>query len=540
MGNRFICFSLILVFSSLLVGCNPEEKSYSVDFYATNDIHGSLFSEPYIEGENDIPSLSNVSYYINKKRADGENVVLMDIGDALQGDNATYYFNFVDTLSAEKHIFSRITEYIGYDALIVGNHDVETGHKVYDKINEEIDIPYLAANAINTESGKPYFKPFTILSKNGVKIAIIGMTNPNIPNWLSTQLWEGMIFKNMYPLADSIVRDVRKKERPDLVVLAIHGGVGTKKQYDSENPAQYIASKIQGVDIIFAAHDHRKFIEKVYNGKDSILVIEGGSKCRYLSKVEVSFKKKGRRIYDKQISGSIVNLTKIPSDTLYNQTFKSDFEKVKAFSNAPIGYLSKDIDFNDAFYGMSDYLNLIHLVQLSATDADISISAPLCTVGRIKKGILVYSNMLELYKYENQLYVINMSGKEIIKYLEASYKLWVEKKGPSFNYDSAAGIIYSVSKSAGDGSRVTIKSMADGSGFDENKIYKVAMTSYRASGAGGLLGAAGIQKEEMDSRIITKYKDIRSLIYDFTIKENGINLELISKIKKLGYWNFVK
>ena len=144
-----------------------------------------------------------------------------------------------------------------------------------------------------------------------------------------------------------------------------------------------------------------------------------------------------------------------------------------------------------------------------------------------KKGDVHVSDMFNLYKYENQIYVLRMTGREIRKHLEMSYDLWCNTmkspddhimqlsewtkedrqrlgfKNLAFNFDSAAGINYEVNVTKPDGEKVRILSMSDGTPFDENKWYRVAMNSYRGNGGGELLTkGAGIPRQELKSRII--------------------------------------
>src|SRR5690606_894837 len=128
---------------------------------------------------------------------------------------------------------------------------------VYDKVATELNAPYLAANAINTKTQKPYFKPYTILNKNGVKIAVIGLTNPNIPNWLSPHLWKDIEFKEVVPVLEQWVEYVRKKEKPHFVIAAIHAGLGKEEDNEKENPARFVAANVKGIDLVLAAHDHK-------------------------------------------------------------------------------------------------------------------------------------------------------------------------------------------------------------------------------------------------------------------------------------------
>lgn len=135
--------------------------------------------------------------------------------------------------------------------------------------------------------------------------------------------------------------------------------------------------------------------------------------------------------------------------------------------------------------------------------------------------------MFKLYKYENGIYVMRLTGEEIQKYLEMSYDQWCNTmKSPDdhlllfatdtrndsqrmgfknlfFNFDAAAGIDYVVDVTKPDGQKVKILRMTNGKLFDKHKYYKVAVNSYRGNGGGELLTkGAGIPKDSLQKRII--------------------------------------
>ena len=135
--------------------------------------------------------------------------------------------------------------------------------------------------------------------------------------------------------------------------------------------------------------------------------------------------------------------------------------------------------------------------------------------------------MFKLYRFENLMFVLRMTGKEIRQHLELSYDLWVNTmtspddpalrlndassgdqqrtgfQNFTFNFDSAAGIDYEVDLTKPDGQKVRILRMSDGQPFDESKWYKVVMSSYRANGGGELLTrGAGIPRDELESRVV--------------------------------------
>ena len=539
-----ILTSIIAISSS----CSNKNGYYHAEIYAVNDIHGALFDSLYVDGKTNKTSLANVSAYINSRRAEigADKVAMLDLGDALQGDNSVFYANYVDTSNSAKHLFSRIVEYIGHDALIVGNHDIETGHNVYDKITAEISVPYLAANAIDKNSGKCYFQPYAIVNKGGIEIAIIGMTNPNIKKWLGEEQWHGIDFLPIEEIAQTLVDEVKKKHNPDFTILAIHAGLGDGSGEDIENPARYLASSLKGIDAVLASHDHQTDCEKIWNGKDSVLVIEGGSRCKNLLKIDIEANYENGRQVAKTLKGELVPMEGLAVDNQYLAAFREDFLKTKAFTNQEIGTLNEEINTVDAFFGPSSYLNLVHSVQLANSGADVSMAAPLTYNGKVEAGKLIYHDLFTIYPFENQLYVISLTGKQILDCLEYSYDTWIstmssskehllrinynEKHGrydfvyPAFNFDSAAGVIYDVDVREPFGSRVKIKSMADGTQFDLAKNYKVAMSSYRANGGGDLLTkGASIPKEELSSIILEKKDDIRGMIYKFYRSGNTVD-----------------
>ena len=245
--------------------------------------------------------------------------------------------------------------------------------------------------------------------------------------------------------------------------------------------------------------------------------------------------------------------------------FQKDYEAVKAFTLKEVGILNTDLWTRDAYRGMSDYMNLIHTLSLSCKPAEISFGAPLTFNGYVKSGILRYNDLFTIYPFENQIFVVSMTGEEIKGYLEVSYDKWIntiakaddhllkirqnddprtQQRGWSFvnrsyNFDSAAGINYTVDVTKPFGERILISGMADGSAFELERKYNVAMTSYRASGGGGLLQEAGIDTDRIDDRTVARYPEIRNILYDYLMENGSIDPEVIGNPAVIGSWKFV-
>lgn len=564
----------VLFAALLLVSCGPRDGEYRFDIFSTNDVHGRYFDSTYVDSSTRL-SLANVSSFISSQRRlyGDEGVILIDAGDILQGDNAAYYYNYEDTLS--RHLYARISEYMRYDAAVVGNHDIETGHAVYDRIVRQLSMPFLASNALGQDSSA-YFDEYVILRRKGLKIAVIGFTNPNIANWLPKELWEGLSFKAILPYAQQLVDKVIEKENPHIVVVAMHSGTGNSDASSVENEALAALNTLKGVDFVFCAHDHRSTVIPRFTQGDSVVsvLLNGGSYCREVAHATVTLKLKDGKVVSKYLKGELVPMKGIAPDGEYLMRFHQDYLAVKDFTLRRVGDLADTLRTRDAYAGRSFYTDLIHAVQLSCSPAQISFAAPLTYDGTILPGELNFQDMFTIYPFENQLFIVRMSGREIKRALEFSYASWVNSisesqlrrlahmdvpgvhalkiraksdkrtssEGYSFvnrpyNFDSAAGINYTVDLTAPAGDMVRIESLADGGAFCEDSTYNVAMTSYRASGGGGIMKAAGVDTDRIEERVIARYPQIRDILYAYTVSNVVLSKELVGK--GIGTWMFV-
>jgi len=557
--------SVKLLFILLLVSCSGTGKK-SISIFETTDIHGVILPYDFIEKEKLNASLASSFTYIKKIRLEKDATILLDDGDNLQGQPEVYYYNFIDTVSP--HFLAEVFNYMAYDASTVGNHDVEAGHAVYDRLVKEYNFPLLAANAVDIKTGNPYFKPYTIIIKDGIKIAVLGLVTPAIPTWLPPELYAGIEFRDMVETA-KLWMPVILKEKPDLIVGLFHSGWNKtetgmqKSNISNENGSAAVAYNVPGFDIIFNGHDHKVANEKFVNSAgDTVLILNGGSRSEKLAQADITFSsKKVKGKLQRKISGKIVNVADFKPDPEFIEKFTPQNEKVNEYVNRVIGNSAVTISSRDAYFGSSAFIDMIHTIQLEITGANFSFAAPLSFDVEISKGPITVGDMFKLYRFENMLYTMRLSGEEIHKYLEFSYGEWLNTmKGPgdqllkfrtgkdgkpvltngkawlknqSYNFDSAAGIEYTVDVSKPEGSRVVIKGCSDGRPFENNKMYKVAVNSYRGNGGGGLLTeGAGLSKEELRSRLLSSTdRDLRYYILKSIELKKTVNPEPLNNWK---------
>lgn len=586
-----ICFYCMAVFAITLVfgSCAHKfdkfaEEPLVITFIETSDIHGAIFPYDFITGKGLSTSMAHIASYIGNKRADGAELVLMDNGDSLQGQPTVYYYNFQKT--DVTHILAEVLNYLKYDVITLGNHDVETGHPVYDRLVKEVNAPMICANIEIEGTGKPYFEPYTVIERQGVKIAVLGMLEPKITEQLPKAFWSGMDVKDMVETAKKWVPIIQEKEKPDLLIGLFHAGVDytyggqTADTPFNESASQLVAEKVAGFDLVFVGHDHQGWTGLGFNPdskKKDLVVKDPNGKvvpifgpvdaARNIAVVDVELTwNKETKSFDKNINGSLMPMSGFPIDKAFSEHFEPAKAELMEWVERPIGKMIGKMHSDDALFGDSAFVDLIHRIQLELCNdpsmglkpAQISIAAPLdqnAYLPTTADGTIKVRDMFSLYKYENFMYTMDLTGKQIKDFMEYNYG-WQfnQMTGPDdhllafqkdkagnmifnarynsydtatrpYNYDSFAGINYIVDVSKPMGSRVTITSMSDGSAFDMAKTYSVAINSYRAAGGGAHLTkgvglpANRLQKLELVTSSTTK--DLRYYMLKWFEKQSG-------------------
>lgn len=545
--NRLLA---LIAFFSLTIQ-NVMSREVSLTVVQTSDVHGSYFPYDFIARKPLRGSLARVDAYVDSlRRSQGaDRIILLDGGDMLQGQPTAYYYNFIDTVSP--HLAASVMNFMGYDAAVAGNHDIETGHSVYDRWRSQLRMPLLGGNVTRTATGDPYFLPYTILERDGVKVMVVGLVTPAVPAWLPENLWSGMEFHDMVLAAKVMMPEIIEKEKPDVVIGLFHSGRDESQMTGSflENASLVVARQADGFDAVMFGHDHTLNSSTLLSDSGArVVALNPANGAGAVSRLDITLSvDDSGRVTGKSLSGSIVSLDSVkPSERFLNE-FKDEFSAVDHFVSRTVGRAEGDFSTRDAFFGPSAFMSLLHELQLEISGADVSLAAPLSFDAVISRGPITVADMFKLYKYENMLYTMRLTGREIKDYLEFSYSLWTSDmnspddhillfahgdaakgdyarlRNPAYNFDSAAGINYTVDVTKPRGQKVEITSFSDGRPFDPDSTYTVAINSYRGNGGGDLLTkGAGIPSSELQSRIVSStYKDLRYYLMQ-AIERRGV------------------
>ncbi len=544
-----------------------KDGEYNLSVVSTGDGHGYWFAKPIEDGGRARGSLMAQSAFVNgiRESKGADNVILVDAGDNFFGNGAPFYYNYVDTTSA--HLYPRLASYMGYDAVVAGHSDFESGHRVYDRVAKEMrkeGVPFLAGNALSDKSGKPYFPAYSIIRKGGVKVAVLGYTNADNASLMDGSSVSGLRFESLLPLVQEDVDKVRSKEKPQVVIVVAHTSMGKGDGQNLEKQGLDLFKSLRGVDVVIAGHDHSN---KVMNA-DSVVVLDCGRAGQDAGVTDIKLVVKGGKVVSRTLDARTASIKSEEYDTAMEKAFQSDYDKVHDFMTSTVGEIKKDLVSREFYYKQCDYMNFLHALAFSACPVDISLSATLLIDGKVSAGEVRYQDIRKVYPYENKLVALRLTGAEIKKYLEASYDAWINTvadpsdgshvlkikqskdystgkmawklaKSPA-NFDSAAGINYTVDVTKPYGSRITITGMADGRAFELDKEYTAAITTYRSVGSGGLLKAAGLtDAKSVEDRIVYRGPEFRTILYEYFKKNDSVDPAVIGNPKVIGSWKFI-
>jgi 5''-nucleotidase/2'',3''-cyclic phosphodiesterase and related esterases len=497
-----------------MLACKPKDTSFV--FVETTDTHGG-FDKMYDD-----------AVLIKKWRDSlGNRLILLDGGDNLQGTTFMYCSNEDTTM---ENLAAKVFNYFLYDVLVVGNHDIEAGKKVFDRLYSQTTMPVVCANIIDEKSGEPYFKPYAVLDREGYKIAVLGLLTPYVTTWVPERLRPGLEFEQLEASAQKWMRIIKEKENPDLVVGLFHSGydspennVAVDSLLGRENAVKWVAENVTGFDLIFYGHDHRSKADFVLNAEnDTVWLLNSGNRGNAMAKAEVIMAD-GKL---KTIKVEVVPTDGPHNDTAFVALLQPYLDRAEDYQQRDVVLLPDTISSNDALLGPSLWVDEIHRAQFDIVEsqgfkADISFASPLSSNKMLVPGMLKVKDFFTWYPFENSLSVLSMTGRDIKNYIEFSYQM----KTPIFNFDSGAGILYEVNDSKADGEKIRIISMANGTAFEMDSVYNVVMNSYRAMGGGGhLLKGVGWQVDEIADHVVWESdKDLRSLFIEWASKKGTLD-----------------
>ena len=492
--------TLLIMLALVLVGRSFAPDRVQITILGTTDLHGNILSVDYYTNKQDNRGLAKIATLIKRVRKEQPNVLLIDSGDTIQGSPLESFHGRKNNQPPDPMMLTM--DSLNYDAMTVGNHEYNFGLKVLEKARKEANFPWLSANTYDKATNKPHYKPYIVKEVAGVKIGILGLTTPGVPNWDNPPNYAGLEFHEPVAEARKWVAILRNQEKVDVVVIAMHMGLEEDLRTGEVNPGQVpheneaiaIAKEVPGIDVIFMGHTHRDVPSVYING---VLLTQANHWGRHLARADLYLQKAGTgwRMYAKS-ARTIPADDRVEPDPEIVKLAEPYDRETQGWLSRVIGDSSQELTARDARFRDTAILDLIQKVQLEAGKADVSMVASFNADARIEKGPVSVRDIAGLYVYENTLAVLEVTGRQLKDALEHSAKYFkpyvpgkplidlVDDKIPAYNFDIAEGVTYELDISKPVGQRIQ-NLRFHGQPLSMTKKLRLATNNYRVNGGGG-------------------------------------------------------
>ena len=538
----------ISIFPAAAFAAGNDQQTH-ITILGTSDMHGNPWGYSYEDDKETANNgMARLYTYIQQVRAEQPNVVLVDAGDDIQGTIMTD--DIANKRPNEAHPVIAAMNQMGYDAMTLGNHEFNWGIPTMKTILSQANFPVLAANVKDASGNFVTGAGWTITERDGVKIAIIGVVTPDVP------IWDGGkagIEECTYEAASTAVKEAIQAINGQADVIVVSAHMGLYAEFDEEggsDSAQKILDDNPEVDVLQVAHNH-----VVVKQKEGNVVIGGvRNSGRDIARFDLTLDA-DKNIVDSSVE--IVDMTGVtPSEELRaNPVVAKAHQETRDFikggtgadgeNGSALGSTTAKFQPTNEIAGLPEgklrdtaVMDLINKVQLENSGADVSAAALFKDTSDLPKGEINYGNIFDIYKFDNTLYRVRVTGAELKAYMEWSaecYNQWVpgdinisfDPEYPGYLYDMFAGVDYEIDLSQPKGQRIK-NVMFHGAPLQDDQTLTLAVNNYRYSSALKSQGLVSGKKEWESSN------SIRDMIVAYFAEHSPVAPEVDNNWKIVG------
>ena len=482
-------------------------QEVNIKILGTSDIHGRVVPWSYgADVEDKSGSYAQIATYVKDVRKNNKNVVLVDVGDAIQD-------NQVDVFAKDKkyykdHPIPKVLNEMKYDVFVLGNHEFNFGMKALDEILKDIKAKKLTANFYYKKNDKRYIDATTIIEKDGVKLGIIGLSTPMSAKFEEdTGNLKDMKFTSPTEEARTQVEKLKAKGVDAIIVIA-HMGIENENKIPDTGMRDVI-NAVDGIDVVIAGHMHKDVPSETIK---NTLITEPHRYGTVVSEVDLTFDindKKEVKLVKKE--SKTVPVKELEADKKIAEIYKPYHEKLRELNNVVIGQTENEMVPQETKHGVSAAFSkdtglssFINDVEQHYSGADVVTFSFDHQKARMNKGDIKKKDIIFNYRYAGgDVTVYELTGKQLKEYMEWSanyfdtiqpgdteYRYNAERKKSKYvTYDIFGGVNYKIDLRNPKGSKIVDLTLADGKPVTDDMKLKVGMNSYRfaqLNGKGGI------------------------------------------------------
>lgn len=423
------------------------------------DTHAQIETHPeYLPGRTpDIRPMggfARLKTAIDRARADAAGPsFLLDGGDEFQGSGAAAW--------SQGGVMLEPLNALGIDAFVPGNWEPIYGPERMMELMRKLDTAVIAYNFHNSDTGERLFKPAVTIERDGVRVAFVGLTDVTTTVRQPPAQVKGLDSTRIDGLRD-FVRELRARERPDLVVGVAHMGLTVTRQ---------MAREIPEFDVILSGHTHERTERAILEGH--VIVVEAGSMGSFLGRLDLTLKP-GGGVASHDFRLIPVTAEAFPEDPRVKRVVDDALRPHRARLDEVVGRTETPILRYDVLETSAD--NLIAEVIREAAGADMGFTNGFRFGLPVLAGAVTVGDLWNLLPLDARIKVGKVSGRQLREYLENELELVYSKDpwklsggwGPR-----ASGMTMTYSAKAPPGKRL-ISVKVSGQEVEDDRLYTMA------------------------------------------------------------------
>lgn len=453
-----IFFPLLILL--VLTSCGREEAIREITIIYTNDLHGHILPERIRDWSNRTGGYAVFASWLKEVRRENEEdptpLLLLDAGDIFMG-------TVEGNLTRGKAVI-RLMNYMGYDAMALGNHEFDFGFYNLQQLAEMARFPFLSTNVMRKKTGKilSFTRPYLLKDYGGLKVGIIGVTTDEAPAITLAKNVGQVIFKNPIPAVE-IYQKLLHQEEIDLLIVLSHLGLEEDKK---------LARAVPAIDLIIGGHSHDLLTKPLRVGDRGTLICQAGSYGRFAGRLDLKIATERDEIagYDATIFSN--RQWSYPADLEVNRILEEVKTAVGEKYDQVIGLAIQDIITDDQ--KESPLGDLITDAVRAVTGAAAAFQNPYGIRGDLLAGPITRRDIFKVLPFDDTLITMELSGRKIRELLEQSLTM---KKG--MLQISGLRVWYDMNRPGG--SRV-LEVEIDGEPIQDRARYTVATNGFLADG----------------------------------------------------------
>lgn len=402
---------------------------------------------------------------------------------------------------------------IGYDAMVLGNHEFDKPLTILRKQQQWATFPFLSANIYQTSTGQRLFKPYQIFNQQGIKIAVNGLTTDDTVKLANPGVISDIEFRSPVNEAKMVIQSLRANEKPDIIIAATHMGHYNNGEHGSNAPGDVKMARSLPtgyLDMIVGGHSQDPVCMSVNRKNYKQVDYVPGTLCRpdrqngtwivqahewgkYVGRADFEFKNgefmlKRYRLIPINLKKKRLNQDGSTELTFYTQEIPPDVDMVKLLSpfqakgrqqlDIHLGFVDGRLqgDRNKVRFGQTNLARLILASQVERVNADFAIMSSGMIRNSIDRGQISYRQVLKVLPFANHIAYVDFNAQEVKNYLAAVASMT--------SGSGAYAQFYNISLIRHKDGTITDIKIA-GQPLDDKKHYRMATLDFIAFGGDG-------------------------------------------------------